>query len=61
MLQCGEDELSGDIRQVYEEHWSSVHTHHHTNQRIQDVYNYRLPDVNSTLLAAALSKSKKMV
>ena len=54
MLPSGEDDLSADLREIYQDHWASIRTHHRTSQRIQDVYNYRLPDVNITLLAEQL-------
>ena len=46
MLPLGEDELSTSIRQVYQEHWSAIRTHHRIGQRVQDVYNYRIEDLN---------------
>ena len=45
MLPSGEDELSVAVREVYHEHWSAIRTHHHTGC-VQDIYNYRLRDVN---------------
>ena len=46
MLPAGEDELSLAMRSVYQEHWSSIRTHHPTGQQVQDVYNYRITDLN---------------
>ena len=46
MLPSGEDELSTSIWQVYQEHWSAIHTHHQIGQRVQDVYNYYIEDLN---------------
>ena len=45
MLPGGEDELSLAMRSAYQEHWSSIRTHHHPG-RVQDVYNYRITDLN---------------
>ena len=54
LLPQGEDDLSLDLREVYQHHWSSIRTHHRTGQCIQDVYNYRLQDVNVNHLVEQL-------
>ena len=46
MLPGGKDELSLAMREVYQEHWSSIRTHHRTGQCVQDIYNYRITDLN---------------
>ena len=46
MLPHGEDKLSSSIRDIFEQHWLSIRTHHHTGQRVQDVYNFRIEDLN---------------
>ena len=46
MLPPGDDDLSTAMRHTYEQHWFSIRTHHRTGQRVQDVYNYRIVDVN---------------
>ena len=52
ILPSAEDNLSDDLREVYQHHWSSICTHHHT----QDVYNYWLQDVNVNQLAGQLQQ-----
>ena len=56
MLPSGEDDLSDELREVYQHHWSSIRTHHRTGQHIQDVYNYRLQDMNVNQLAEQLQQ-----
>ena len=56
MLPAGVDELSVGIKSVYQEHWSSIRTHHHTGQQVQDVYNYRITDLNLQSLVEELQQ-----
>ena len=55
MLPAGEDELSLVMKKVYQEHWSSIRSHHHTG-RVQDVYNYRITDFNLHSLVEELQQ-----
>ena len=50
------DELSAAMREVYQEHWSSIRTHHRTGQRVQDVYNFRIRDLNLHSLTEELQQ-----
>lgn len=45
MLPSGEDDLLTGVRQIYEDHWSSIRTHHRMGH-IQDLYNYCIDDMN---------------
>ena len=55
MLPAGEDELSLAMREVYQEHWSSIRNHQRTG-RVQDVYNYRITDLNLHSLVEELQQ-----
>ena len=45
LLPEGNDELTQNIQQVYIEHWSAIRTHHRNGQ-VQDMYNFRIQDLN---------------
>ena len=46
MLPQGDDELTEAVQEVYADHWSSIRTHHRTGQRVQDMYNFRIQNLN---------------
>ena len=46
MLPPGQDDLDVNVRDVYIEHWSAIRTHHRINQRVQDMYNFRIQNLN---------------
>ena len=50
MLPQGDDELTEAVRDVYAEHWSSIRTHHRTHHQVQDMYNFRIQDLNMNQL-----------
>ena len=54
MLPQGDDELTAEVQQVYADHWSSIRTHRRTNQRVQDMYNFRIQDLNMNQLREQL-------
>ena len=54
MLPQGDDELTEAVRDVYAEHWSSIRTYHHTGQQVQDMYNFRIEDLNMNQLREQL-------
>ena len=56
MIPGNGDELSAAMREVYQEHWSSIRTHHHTGQRVEDVYNFRIRDLNLHSLTEELQQ-----
>ena len=56
MIPGGGDELSAAMREVYQEHWSSIRTHHCTGQRVQDVYNFTIRDLNLHSLTEELQQ-----
>ena len=56
MLPTGDDELSAAVKQVYEQHWSSIRTQHRIGHRVQDMYNFRLEDLNMNSLRDQLQK-----
>ena len=49
LLPQGDDELTEAVQDVYAEHWSSIRTYHHTG-RVQDMYNFRIQDLNMNQL-----------
>ena len=50
MLPQGGDELTEAVQDVYADHWFSIRTHHHTGQQVQDMYNFRIQDLNMNQL-----------
>ena len=54
MLPLGDDNLTEAVREVYTDHWSSIRTHHRTGQRVQDMYNFRIQDLNMNQLREQL-------
>ena len=54
MLPQGDDELTEAVRDVFAEHWSSIRTHHRTGQQVQDMYNFRIEDLNMNQLREQL-------
>ena len=56
MLPTGEDELSQAIRELYQQHWSAIRTHHLIGQRVQDMYNYHIEDLNMHSLTEQLQQ-----
>ena len=56
MLPSGDDDLSVSVRNVYQEHWSAIQTHYRVNQCIQDVYYYRIRDININSLMEQLQE-----
>ena len=50
MLPLGQDELTEAVQEVYADHWSSIRTHHRTGQQVQDMYNFRIQDLNMNQL-----------
>ena len=59
MLPQGDDELTETVRDVYAEHWYSIRTYHHTGQRVQDLYNFRIQDLNMNQLRDQLMQMFK--
>ena len=55
MLPLGDDELTTTVQEVYQEHWSAIHTRQHTGH-VQDIYNYRLRDMNLNSLVNQLQQ-----
>ena len=39
---------------MYAEHWSSIRTHHRTGQQVQNMYNFRIEDLNMNQLREQL-------
>ena len=56
MLPNEEDELSSPVQEIFQHHWSSIRTHHHTGQHVQDVYNFRIKDLNMHSLVDQLQQ-----
>ena len=54
MLPQGDDELTAEVQEVYADHWSSIRTHHRTHQQVQDMYNFRIQDLNMNQLREQL-------
>ena len=50
MLPQGDDELTEAVQDVYADHWFSIRTHHRTGQQVQDMYNFRIQDLNMNQL-----------
>ena len=50
MLPQGNDKLTEAVQAVYAEHWSSIRTHHCTHYPVQDMYNFRIQDLNMNQL-----------
>ena len=50
MLPQGDDELTEAVQDVYVENWSSIRTHHRTHHQVQDMYNFRIQDLNMNQL-----------
>ena len=46
MLPQGEDEFNTGLREEYTNHWSAIRTTHRTHQRVQDIFNFRLEDID---------------
>ncbi len=46
LLPQGEDELDASLREEYRNNWSAIRTAHRTQQKVQDVYNFRLEDID---------------
>ena len=59
MLPQGDDELTEAVRDVYVEHWSSIRTHHRTHHQVQDMYNFRIQDLNMNQLRDQLMEMLK--
>ena len=56
MLPSGDDELSLAMRQVYEENWSSIRSHHRIGHKVQDMYNFRIESLNMNNLRPNLEQ-----
>ena len=46
MLPTCNDKMSQSVRDMYHKYWSAIRTHHHIGQRVQDIYNYHIEDLN---------------
>ena len=53
LLPQGDDELTEAVQDVYAEHWSSIRTYHRAG-RVQDMYNFRIQDLNMNQLRGQL-------
>ncbi len=46
----GEDEITEGVRNVMKKRWSMIKTGHRLNNKLQDIYNYRMRECNVTHL-----------